>query len=292
MKCVSVCVLAAASAMLWTGGARAGNEAKAAPRPAFFAAAAAVNVKPMAMEQREERRFLKDAAATSRFQSEASRIALAKSNDAGVRSFAATLINHHAAATTTLQHMLHIRGMAPPMLENDQRKTLNRLAKLHGKKFDREFMEEIGLKNQQQDVELYEKAGVGARDPVLKAWIANTLPTLRYHLATAERHMPPEVKLAKAAAPAKPVVPSKVAVAGKAAAPIKTAAPVKTAAPQPIRQATAQSAQGKRFMSRAELATRSMGAGSAPLGLQQPGGTMQLGTAKPIAARPSESNSQ
>ena len=274
MKYVSVCVLAAAAAMLWITEARAGNEAKAAlPRPAFFAAQAAVNLKPMAVEQREERRFLKDAAAASRFQGEASRMALGKSNDAGVRSFAATLINHHAVTTATLQHMLHVRGMAPPMLDNDQRKTLNRLAKLHGRKFDREFMEEIGLRNQQQDVELYEKAGIAARDPALKAWIANTLPTLRYQLATAERSMPAEVKLAKAAAP------------------VKATAPVK-AAPPPARQAAAQPTPGKRLVSRPELATQYMGAGPAKVGMQQPGGTMQLGATKSVAARPIESNSR
>ena len=166
----------------------AANEPKPAPpRPVFFAAAAAANIKPVSVEQREERRFLKDAAAASRFQSEAARLALNKSNDAGVRSFAATLINHDAAVTTTLQHMLHVRAMAPPMLDNAQRKTLNRLAKMHGKKFDREFMEEVALKHQLQEVEQYEKANLTIKDPALKAWIANNLPTLRYHLATAER---------------------------------------------------------------------------------------------------------
>jgi predicted outer membrane protein len=270
MKHVSVCVLAAAAAVLWTTGAYAGTEPKAAPpRPAFFAAAAAVNLKPMAVEQREERHFLKDAAAASRFQSEASRMALGKSNDAGVRSFAATLINHHAVTTATLQHMLHVRGMAPPMLDNDQRKTLNRLAKLHGRKFDREFMEEIGLKIQQQEVERYEKAGIAARDPALKTWIANVVPTLHYHLATAERSMPPEVKMAKAAAP------------GKAAAP----QPARHAAAQPIPAA-------KRLVSRPELATQYMGAGPAKVGMQQPGGTMQLGATKSVAARPIESNNR
>src|SRR5688572_2936431 len=222
MKYVRVCVLAAAAAVLWAGAAQAGNEAKSqAPRPVFFAAAAAVNLKPMAAEQREERRFLKDAAATSRFQSEAARLALGKSNDAGVRSFAATLINHHAAVTTTLQHMLHMRGMAPPMLDNEQRKTLNRLAKIHGNKFDREFMEEVGLKNQQLDVELYEKASLVVKDPALKAWIDRTVPTARYHLATAQRATPAEVRLAKAAAPVKGSAPAratpvKVAKIGRA----------------------------------------------------------------------------
>jgi predicted outer membrane protein len=269
MKCVSVCVVVAVAAMVWTG-AWAGNETKPAlQRPVFFAAAAAVNVKPASVEQREERRFLKDAAAASRFQSEAARIALGKSNDAGIRSFAATLINHHAAATTTLQHMLHVRAMAPPMFDTAQRKTLNRLAKLHGRKFDREFMEEVALKHQLQDVEQYEKAGLAVRDPALKAWIANTLPTLRYHLATAERSTPIEVKQAVAPAP-----------------------PAKAAAPRPARHATVQTVAGKRLAPRPELATQYMGAGPAKQGMQQTGGTMQLGATKSVAARPSESNSR
>lgn len=286
MKSVRVCVLAAAAAVLWAGAAHAGNEAKpVGPRPAFFAAAAAANLKPMAAEQREERRFLKDAAAASRFQSEASQLALGKSNDAGVRSFAATLINHHAAVTTTLQHMLHVRGMAPPMLDNEQRKTLNRLAKIQGNKFDREFMEEIGLKYQQLDVELYEKASVAVKDPALKAWIDRTVPTARYHLATAQRATPVEVKLGKAAAPVKGPGPAR-------AMPVKVATPAKAVSPQPARQVAAQAAPARRFLSRAELDTRTMGAGPAKLGMQQPGGTMQLGPAKPVAARATEASSR
>jgi putative membrane protein len=107
-----------------------------------------------------------------------------------VRSFAATLINHHASASNELLYMLQARGMAAPMLGNDQRKTLNQLAKLHGARFDREFMEQVGLRNQQDDVLYFEKASQWARDPQIKAWIDRNLPTLRYHLTTAEAVKP------------------------------------------------------------------------------------------------------
>ena len=164
--------------------------------------------------------------------------------------------------------MLHVRAMAPPMLDTAQRKTLNRLAKLHGKKFDREFMEEVALKHQLLDVEQYEKASLTIKDPALKAWIDNTLPTLRYHLATAERSTPIEVKQASAPAPAK------------------------AAAPRPARPAAVQAVAAKRLAPRPELATQSMGAGPAKQGMQQTGGTMQLGATKSVAARPTESNSR
>lgn len=217
MKCMRFGVWAAAAALLWSGAAHAEGEAgqgssalfgqrgAAAPKAnvhaksTLFAPAAAVDAKRMPAQQRDERRFLKDAAATGRFETEASRLALGKSNDPGVRSFAAMLINHHASASNELLYMLQARGMAAPMLGNDQRKMLNRLAKLHGAKFDREFMEEVGLRYQQSDVQYFERASLSTRDPQIKAWIDRNLPTLRYHLVTAERLAPPDSKLAKAA---------------------------------------------------------------------------------------------
>lgn len=255
MRCVSVCVVAVAVSMLLAGVARAQPA-----RPAVFAAASAANAKKMPAEQREERRFLREAAAASRLESEASRMALAKSNNPGVRSFAATLINHHAAAGVTLQHMLYNRGMAAPMLANDQRKTLNRLAKLSGAKFDREYMEEVGLKYQQDDLQGYEKAALSARDPMLKGWLVRTLPTLRYHLATAQRiGLPQEAR------------PIKVrSLRSGSDSPLMRQAAV---APKPPAPAT--------FKSHADLATQFMGAGP-----------MQLGVTQPVAAWPTESNTR
>ena len=125
-----------------------------------------------------------------------------------------------------------------------------------------------GVKTRRESVEQYEKASLAIKDPALKAWIDNTLPTLRYHLATAERSTPIEVKQASAPAPAK------------------------AAAPRPGRPAAVHAVAVKRSVPRPELATQSMGAGPAKQGMQQTGGTMQLGATKSVAARPTESNSR
>lgn len=151
----------------------------------------------MSAQEREERQFLRDAAATGRFEAEASRMALAKSDSSVVRSFASTLIRHHAAAGNDLQYMLQARGMAPPMLANDKRKSLNRLARLQGTKFDREYMAQVGMKNQQEGVQTFERAGLATRDPQLKAWIERTLPNLRFHLATGGEVAPATALVAK-----------------------------------------------------------------------------------------------
>jgi predicted outer membrane protein len=253
MKPVSVVILAMVAVCSGVACASTGD-VPARHTSVMFAPAAAVNAKRMTAQQREEWRFLKDAAATSRFESEAARLALARSSDAGVRSFAAMLINHHLAAGNELVHMLHARGMAPPMLANDQRKTLNRLGKLQGGKFDREFMAEVGLRYQQDDVQYFEKARLVAGEPTLKGWIDRNLPTLRYHLATAERVAPADLRFAKLGTPA--------IANGRAAA-------------------------------HAAMVARSMGAPAAPApatgGFLQLGGAA-AGTISPLAARPIESS--
>jgi predicted outer membrane protein len=253
MKPVSAFVLATVAVLSGTGSVYA-DAVPVRHSPAAFAPAAAANARRLTVQQREERRFLKDAAAVSRFESEAAHLALARSSDAGVRTFAATLINHHSSAGNELVHMLQVRGMAPPMLANDQRKTLNRLGKLQGAKFDREFLAEVGLRYQQEDVQYLERARLVAGEPTLKAWIDRNLQTVRYHLATAERLAPADLRFAK------------VAVAAAA---------------------------NKNDAGRASMRTRSMGGAPAAPDLGA-GGFLQLGGTSsggisPLAARPIES---
>jgi predicted outer membrane protein len=260
----------------WSAGQPATEQARpavrAAPRPAMFAPAAAANAKRMSAQQLEERQFLKDAAASSRFEAEASRLALGKSHDAGVRSIAATLINHHAAVGNELLHMLHARRMAAPMLANHQRKILNRLAKLQGAKFDREFLENVALRSQEEGIARYEKASLVANDAHLKAWIDWKLPTLRYHLATAERTAPAGVKLASGSQ-----VPARLP-----------------------NRSVARSSLATRSMGAGPAAQRSKPSGSAQAGTQdgmlfggvQYGGDAQLGATRSISARPNESSSR
>ncbi|HYF18151.1 MAG TPA: DUF4142 domain-containing protein [Ramlibacter sp.] len=168
-------------------------------RPGMFAAGSAPFVKRLTLEQREEWRFLKEAAAAARFEHDSARLALAKSGDPQVRSLAAMLLNHHAGARAALEQMLHARNMAPPMLSDPQRKALTRLARLQGVKFDREWMEFVALRSQQESLAVFERGSFTARDPQLRAWIERTTPTVRYQLAAAERAAGGAVKFGPAA---------------------------------------------------------------------------------------------
>lgn len=160
-----------------------------AVRRATFAPAAVAGAGRLSADAREERRFLRDAAAQSRFELDASRHAFDKSGNSAVRSLAASLINHNNTASLELAHLLHARGMALPMISNAQRKALNRLARLSGARLDAAYLHEVGLA-QAGVARDYERAKQAIRDPQLNAWIARNLPTTRYHLMLAERAVP------------------------------------------------------------------------------------------------------
>lgn len=155
----------------------------------------------MTPQQREEQRFLKDAAATSRFQADAARIALKRSTTPVVRSLAAGLLDQQLGDGEPLLRLLHQRSLAPSMLANTQRKTLNRLARLQGRAFDREFLVQVALRSRRDELLDYERAATAIADPALKAWIEQRLPTLRYRLATAERVAQPDLRSGLAVSP-------------------------------------------------------------------------------------------
>lgn len=162
---------------------------KIAPRAASFAAGSVPTAVPLSSDSREERRFLRDAAAQSRFELDASKMAFAKSGNNAVRTLAASLINHHNVVGLELTHLLNARGMALPMISNEQRKVLNKLAKAGGSSFDALYMKQVGAA-QAVVARDFEKASLAIREPQINGWILKTLPTTRYHLMLAERFMP------------------------------------------------------------------------------------------------------
>ena len=90
----------------------------AAATPGGYAAAAAAEAKPLPPAQRLERRFLQIAAANLRFQAEASRLALARTNNPAVKDLANTLLSRQQTAQPEMLRLLHVRGMAQPIPTN------------------------------------------------------------------------------------------------------------------------------------------------------------------------------
>ena len=67
------------------------------------------------------------------------------------------------------------------------RNEVEKLGKLQGDAFDREYVKTVGVKDHEKDIKAFEKASKDAKDPELKAWASKTLPTLKEHLAMARK---------------------------------------------------------------------------------------------------------
>jgi predicted outer membrane protein len=83
--------------------------------------------------------------------------------------------------------LLHARGMAMPMLTNEQSKLLRQLARAEGTRFDRLFLHDIGVRAQAQALRQHERSVPALQDPALRMWADERLPRLRAQLVLAGR---------------------------------------------------------------------------------------------------------
>lgn len=175
---LSIAAVGVLAALCWRSA-----RAQAAPR---FAPGAVAGVQRLSPQERQERRFLQDAAAALSLQAAASRLALERAEDAGVHEIAANLITHHEQARVGLLHLLNARGMALPLLGNGHWRTLKALGRARGRAFDRAYLREVVAKPG-ADAGYYQRIAAETADPALQQWIAMRLQAMRHHQALAGR---------------------------------------------------------------------------------------------------------
>ena len=132
--------------------------------------------------------FLKEAASGGVFEVEAAQTGSRMASDAGVKSFAQTLATDHGKANDELKQLANSKQVAvSDNLPSGMQRDLDKLGKKSGKDFDREFIKEVGIKDHEKDIKLFEKASKNAKDPDVRAWAEKTLPTLQQHHTEARR---------------------------------------------------------------------------------------------------------
>jgi putative membrane protein len=136
---------------------------------------------------RADRKFIEDAAEGGMMEVQVGQMAESKATDPNAKAFGETLVKDHTAANNELVKLAnskHVELPAGP--SHGERKDIEKLGKLSGKDFDKQFAA-MGVKDHEKDIKKFEKASGKAKDPELKAWIDKTLPTLREHLAMAQK---------------------------------------------------------------------------------------------------------
>jgi putative membrane protein len=134
----------------------------------------------------DDREFLTKAAQGGLTEVELGRIAAQKAQSPDVKRFGQRMVDDHSKVNTELKTLASAKGITLPAGMNAEGiEAQEKLSKLSGAAFDKEYMT-LMLADHQKDVAEFEEEAKEADDPDVKAFAAKTLPTLQEHLQLAQ----------------------------------------------------------------------------------------------------------
>jgi putative membrane protein len=130
--------------------------------------------------------FVKKAALDGMTEVEAGKIALDKSHDPAIRSFAERMVSDHGRANKELASLAKSKGLtAPTELDAEHKAMVNALGSKSGNDFDHAYAEHMQM-DHSKAIALFESAR-GSADTDLAQFAEKTLPTLKEHKQLAEK---------------------------------------------------------------------------------------------------------
>jgi putative membrane protein len=146
-------------------------------KPAAAAATATLN--------REDQRFVQEAGAGGLAEVELSKIAQ-KSENPEVKNFADRMVQDHSKANQELVTVASSLGVdVPKALDAEHQRLSQKLAGLHGKAFDEEYMRAM-LDDHNKTVMLFQAEERSGQNPELKQFAQKALPILQTHQKMAQ----------------------------------------------------------------------------------------------------------
>lgn len=126
--------------------------------------------------------FMNNAAPGGMAEVELGKLAAAKAQNAEVKAFAQKMIEDHSRANDELKQLAaQKKVMLPPDVMPLHKQAMEKLSKLSGTDFDKEYVKEM-VTAHEKDVKAFETAANTGTDADVKAFAAKTLPTLKMHL--------------------------------------------------------------------------------------------------------------
>lgn len=130
--------------------------------------------------------FVEKAAVNGMAEVEAGKIALSKSQDPAIRSFAERMVKDHTMANTELKGIAASKGIdAPTQLDAEHQAKLDKLASKSGAEFDREYSQHMNM-DHSKAIALFEGASKST-DGEVAGFAKKTLPKLKEHKMLAEK---------------------------------------------------------------------------------------------------------
>lgn len=157
---VVVVILGGLSSMAWTQSYPVGEQAKQFVHKAARSGTAEVKLGKMATEQ-------------------------AASTD--VKQFGQQMVTDHPQANNKLKEIAQDKNIdVPTEMDEQHQQVAEELAKLQGANFDRAYIRQM-VEDHEKAVKLFSKEAQEGQDADLKAFAAETLPTLQEHLKMASQ---------------------------------------------------------------------------------------------------------
>jgi len=117
---------------------------------------------------------------------ELGKLAQQKASSDDVKKFAQMMVDDHSKALDELKGVAGTKNITlPTAIDAEHKKLSDRLSKLSGAGFDREYMQAMVEGHRKVAADMRKESQSGA-DPDLKAWAGKTLPTVEAHLKQAE----------------------------------------------------------------------------------------------------------
>lgn len=134
----------------------------------------------------EDKEFMTEASQRSLLQIALGTDAAARASSPAVREFGERMVKDHTKADNELQQLAIKKGVSLPTdLDAQHKGELDRLAKLKGKDFDREYSK-LMISGHENDVKAFQKESSDAKDLDLRSWASNTVPILEQNLVEAQ----------------------------------------------------------------------------------------------------------
>jgi putative membrane protein len=131
--------------------------------------------------------FVKEAASGGMMEVEVGRMAGNQASNDDVKKFGQRMVDDHGKANNDLNALAQRKNIKlPAEMEKKQAAMRDRLSKLNGAAFDRAYMQDM-VRDHEKDIASFQHEAKMGKDPDVKQWASQVLPTLQDHLKQARQ---------------------------------------------------------------------------------------------------------
>jgi putative membrane protein len=126
--------------------------------------------------------FAKESAQGGMAEAQMGRLAAERGSNPAVKQFGQQMVDDHSKANNELTQLAARKNIQLPQeMTSEQKSTMDKLSKLSGAEFDREYVDAM-VKDHEHDVEDFQIQANKGNDADVKAFAAKTLPVLQKRL--------------------------------------------------------------------------------------------------------------